>query len=178
MSWRSVAMNDFNANIFALWDTQWFLLTCGEFESDCFNTMTVSWGSFGIMWNKPFAQVVVRPTRYTHEFMERYDSFTLCTFSRHYRKALQLLGTESGRHGDKIARSGLTPVASQRVAAPSFAEARLALECKKMYWQDFNPAHFLDATIVANYPKKDYHRVYFGEILHIGEKIVARQSGR
>ncbi|MBN1559420.1 flavin reductase [candidate division KSB1 bacterium] len=171
MSWRSVAVREFNTNIFDLWDNQWFLLTCGDFASKRFNSMTVSWGSLGIMWNKPFAQVVVRPTRYTFEFMEKFDFFTLCAFDRQYRKALQLIGSYSGRHGDKIARAGLTPVAAQCVAAPCFAEARLVLECRKIFWQDFDPAHFLDASIAANYAKKDYHRIYFGEVLNIGEKI-------
>jgi flavin reductase (DIM6/NTAB) family NADH-FMN oxidoreductase RutF len=174
MSWRPVSVNEFHTNIFDLWDNQWFLLTCGDFESGQFNSMTVAWGSLGIMWNKPFAQVVVRPTRYTFEFMEKFDFFTLCAFDRQYRKALQLLGSFSGRHVDKIARAGLTPVASPGIAAPAFAEARLVLECNKIYWQDFDPAHFLDVTIESKYPKKDYHRVYFGKIVNIFEKIATK----
>ncbi len=129
--------------------------------------MTVAWGSFGVMWNKPFVQVVVRPTRYTFEFMNNFDTFTLTAFPEKYRKALSLLGTKSGRDGDKISEAGLTPIAAKKVAAPAFAEADLIIECKKIYWQDFDPAHFLDAKIEKNYPKKDYHRVYFGEIILI-----------
>ena len=170
MSWRYIPVNELNTNIFDLWDNHWFLLTCGDFKSKQFNAMTISWGSLGIMWNKPFAQVVVRPTRYTYEFMEKYDSFTLCAFDRHYRKSLQLLGSRSGRFGDKIAASGLNPIASQRINAPAFAEASLILECHKIYWQDFNPAHFVDSSIEKNYSKKDYHRIYFGEVLSILEK--------
>ncbi len=119
------------------------------------------------MWNKPFAQVVVRPTRYTRQFMDQYDTFTLCAFPERYRKALKLLGSKSGRDGDKIAESGLTPIAASKVAAPAFAEAELIIECRKIYWDDFKPEHFLDHKIHANYPIKDYHRVYFGEIVAI-----------
>jgi len=150
-----------------LWDNQWLVLTSGDYAAGHFNAMTVAWGSLGMMWNKPFAQVVVRPTRFTYEFMEQYDTFTLCAFPESYRKALQILGTRSGRDGDKIAASGLTPISSSLAAAPAFAEAALVLECRKIYWQDLEPSHFLDAKIERNYPKHDYHRIYFGEILAI-----------
>ena len=157
--------DQFIVNNVDLWDNQWLLLTAGDFEQKSFNAMTVGWGSLGVMWKKPFAQVVVRPTRYTYEFMERFDSFTLCAFPEKYRRALNLLGTKSGRDGDKIAESGLHTVAATKVAAPAYEEAELIIECRKIYWDDFKPEHFLDYTIENNYPLKDYHRVYFGEIL-------------
>ena len=75
------------------------------------------------------------------------------------------MGSKSGRDGDKIKASGLTPIRSSKVAAPGFAEAELILECRKMYYDDIDPEHFVDASIQSNYPKKDYHRAYFGEIL-------------
>ena len=150
-----------------LWADQWMLLTSGDFAGGRFNTMAVGWGSLGAMWGRPFAQVVVRPTRYTREFLEAYDTFTLCAFPPKCRDAVQLLGTKSGRDGNKIAESGLTPTASSAVAAPCFAQAELVIECRKIYWQDLDPAHFLDPGIERNYPKKDYHRVYFGEVLAV-----------
>jgi len=150
-----------------LWNEQWLLLTAGDFAARHFNTMTVGWGSLGTMWNRLFAQVVVRPIRYTHEFMDRYDTFTLCAFPEAYRQALNLLGTKSGRHGDKIAESGLTPIASTQVAAPGFAQAELILECRKIYRADFDPTHFFDPRIEQHYPQKDYHTVYFGEIVAV-----------
>jgi len=127
--------------------------------------MTVGWGSLGVMWNRPFVQVVVRPTRYTFEFMEKYGTFTLCAFPEACRPAVQLLGAKSGRDGDKIKESGLTPRAASAVAAPMFAEAEFVLECRKIYWDDFDPARFLAPDIARNYPQKDYHRFYFGEIV-------------
>jgi flavin reductase (DIM6/NTAB) family NADH-FMN oxidoreductase RutF len=151
-----------------LWDQQRMLLTSGDFAEGRFNAMTVGWGSLGTMWGWPFAQVVVRPIRYTYEFMEQYDTFTLCAFpKKDYRKALQLLGTRSGRDGDKIAEAGLTPIASTQVAAPGFAEAELIIECRKMYWDDLEPLHFLDPAIEKNYPHKHYHRIYFGQIVAV-----------
>ncbi|MBD3236585.1 MAG: flavin reductase family protein [Candidatus Eisenbacteria bacterium] len=150
-----------------VWDGQWFLLTAGDFDRDRYNTMTVAWGSLGTMWNRPFAQVVVRPTRHTYGFIEEFDTFTLCAFGEAQREALKLLGTRSGRDGDKIRASGLTPVAAQRVAAPGFAEAELIIECRKIYWDDFDPRHFLEPAIERCYPEQDYHRIYYGEIVAV-----------
>ena len=73
----------------------------------------------------------------------------------------------SREQADKIAESGLTPVASTQVAAPTFAEAELVIECQKTYWQDMEPAQFLDPGIEKVYAAKDYHRIYFGEIVAI-----------
>lgn len=159
-----IDLKEFSPRIFHLFDDQWLLLTCGDFSRKHFNTMTVSWGSMGIIWNRPFAQVLVRPTRYTVEFMNRYDSFTLCSFGPAHHGALTMLGTMSGRDGDKISASGLTPVASQTVASPAFAEADMILECRKLFWQDIDPSHFMDPAIEKHYPEKDYHRMFFGEI--------------
>jgi flavin reductase (DIM6/NTAB) family NADH-FMN oxidoreductase RutF len=150
-----------------LWANQWFLLTAGDFKTGKYNTMTVAWGGFGTMWNKPFAHVVVRPTRYTHEFMEKYDSFTLCAFPEEYRSSVQLCGTRSGRKCDKIKEACLTPFASTKVAAPCFREAELVVECRKMYRGKVDPAGFLDNSIINNYPEKDYHTIYYGEIVAV-----------
>lgn len=160
---------------FLQWDKQWFALTAGDYSSRRFNAMTVSWGSLGTMWNRPFVQVVVRPVRYTYSFTEEFDSFTLCAFSEKYRKALNILGAKSGRNGDKIAQAGLTLVPSVHISAPAFAEAELILECRKIYWDDFDPKRFVDPGIDSNYPNKDYHRIYFGHILRISgeEKYLA-----
>ena len=164
---QPIPFDDLQVRTHHLWNKQWLLLTAGDFEAGRFNSMTIGWGSLGTMWGRPFAQVVVRPTRYTYEFMEKYDSFTVCAFSEIYRKALQLLGTKSGRDGDKIAEAGISPIASTQVAAPGFAEAELILECRKVYWSDMDPARFLDSGIGDNYPHQHYHRIYFGEIVAI-----------
>lgn len=148
-----------------IWLKKWFLLTAGNREH--FNTMAVAWGSIGGMWNLPFVQVVVRPTRYTYGFINQYDTFTLCSFPGQYREAVNFLGTHSGRDRNKIEESGLTVIPSTRVEAPAFKEADLIMECKKLYWQDLDPGHFLDHKIGGNYKKKDYHRIFFGRILRV-----------
>ena len=167
MKLKPIQLDEFSPRVLDLWDNQWLLLTSGDYSKDEYNTMTVAWGSLGVMWNRPFAQVVVRPTRYTYNFMENFDTFTLCAFPEEYKDDLQLLGTKSGRDGDKISETSLRITASETVSAPSCEQAELVIECKKLYWQDFNPENFIDKKIDLNYPKKDYHRIYFGEILNI-----------
>ena len=162
---KKINIGQFAAREYALWAEQWMLLTSGDFERGEFNTMTVAWGSIGAMWNKPFVQVVVRPTRYTYQFMEKFQSFSLCVFPEKYHDALTILGTRSGRDGDKISDAGLTPAACSQIAAPCFAEAELVFECNKIYWDDLRPDHFLQPEIDDNYPERDYHRIYFGEIV-------------
>ncbi|MBL7076742.1 MAG: flavin reductase [Kiritimatiellae bacterium] len=146
-----------------LWMKRWLLLTAGT-RDDC-NMMTVAWGSVGCMWAKPFAQVVVRPQRHTRGYMDKMDSFTLCAFPEAHRKDLQTMGTTSGRDGDKLALTGLTLTESSKVPAPSYKEADLILECRTIYYQDMDPAGFVDASIQKNYPADDYHRIYYGEIV-------------
>ena len=162
-----IEINDFMVKPHNLWNNQWMLLTAGDFPAGDYNTMTVAWGSFGTMWNKPFAQVVVRPTRYTFEFMEKYDTFTLTAFPQKYKKVLSYLGSHSGKKFDKIKKSGLTVCASSIVKAPCFEEAELVIECQKIYSHDFGPNNFIDPAINDHYKRNDYHKSYFGEILAV-----------
>lgn len=168
MQRSDIPLNDFLAQPYSLFSQKWFLLTSGDYETRHFNTMTIEWGSLGKVWGLPLVQVFVRPSRYTYQFMEQYDTFTLSCFPAQYRKALNLLGTRSGREGDKIAEAGLTPTAASHVAAPVFAEAELTLECRKMYWDDIIPARMSDEEALTRFGQlPDPHRVYFGRILAI-----------
>ena len=160
----------------AVWDRQWFLLSAGDYAAKNFNSMTVSWGSLGVIWGKPFAMCVVRPQRYTFKFMEKYDTFTLCVFPQKCRKVLDVLGTKSGRDIDKINASGFTAEAATAVASPVYVEAELAIECRKIYFQDFDPKHFL-ASYIAPLYNRDYHRMYFGEIVAVTGTDAYRARG-
>jgi len=108
--------------------------------------------------------------------MNEFDTFTLCSFPAKYRKDLAIIGSKSGRDGDKIALTKLTPVKSAVVPAPSFKEADLVIECRKIYWQDLNDRNFLSDKIAAKYPQMDYHRIFFGEILRIRGSREFRQK--
>lgn len=164
---KKIPINQFRSNVFELWAKTWFLLTSGDFKTGKYNSMTIAWGSIGIMWNRPFAMVGVRPTRYTFQFINQFDTFSLCAFPEEFRESLNILGTRSGKDDDKIKASGLEPVELESIRAPGFKQAELILECRKIYWEDFNPSKFMDTKIDRNYPNKDYHRIIFGEILTI-----------
>lgn len=149
-------------NVLKLIGSDWMLITAGT--PDDFNTMTAAWGGFGVLWNKKVCFAVIRPQRHTYSFMEKTNHFTLSFFDEKYREVLEFCGTKSGRDVDKIAETGLTPVQGGAETI-YFAEARLVIECKKIYFQDIDPRHFLDPEIHQHYPAKDYHRMYVGEII-------------
>jgi flavin reductase (DIM6/NTAB) family NADH-FMN oxidoreductase RutF len=153
--------------VYRCWNEEQFLLTGGDFRAGRYNTMTVGWGALGCMWRRPMAMVVVRPQRYTRQFTDEFPDFTLSHLPAEHKDALSYCGSHSGRSVDKIRECGLSPIASGKVGAPGFAEADLIIECRKMYYDDFKPDQFLAPFIEANYPSRDYHRVYLGEILAV-----------
>ena len=141
----------------------WMLITAGAVDS--FNTMTASWGMWGHLWERDVCFCFVRPQRYTFGFMEQASHFTLSFFDEAYRPALNFCGSHSGRDTDKMAATGLTPVAGSS-GAVYFAQARLVLECRKIYAQNIVPGSFIDPAIPAEvYAKADFHRMYVGEIV-------------
>jgi len=162
-----ISVDQFHTSVFKLWDIDWLALTSGDFKENQYNAMTVAWGSFGIMWNKPFVMVVVRPTRYTFKFINQFDTFSLCAFPDEFRNSLSILGSQSGRETDKVKAAGLTAIQLDRIAAPGYSEADLIFQCRRIYWDDLDPVKFLDPSIENHYEKKDYHRMIFGEVLGI-----------
>ena len=120
---------------------QWMLVTAGTSES--FNTMTASWGGLGWLWNKPVAFVFIRPERYTHGFIEASDCMTLSFYGEEYREALKICGTKSGRDIDKVAATGLTPEELES-GNMTFGEARLTLDCRKLFKSSMQEANFID----------------------------------
>ena len=148
---------------------QWMLVTAGT--KDSFNTMTANWGGIGYLWNKNVAFVFVRPERYTHDFIEREDRFTLSFYPEECRKALQICGTKSGRDIDKVKETGLSPEELPS-GAVTFSQARLTLDCKKLFKTEMSEADFIDKeTMNKCYGEHGgFHTVYVVEI----EKVYAK----
>lgn len=166
MTLQEISVEDFKINPFHLFDKQWALLSAGN-ESG-FNGMTVSWGTIGILWNKNVVTVFIRPDRYTREFVEKHDRFTLSFYGEEYKKTLLLLGTKSGRDSAKMKESGLTPLFIDKTV--SFEEAEMTIIAKKLYCQRMDEKFVIDPTVKGHYPDKDYHFMYQGEILKIMKK--------
>lgn len=160
----AIAPTALRDNPFRLIGRDWMLITAGA--GTAFNTMTASWGGLGVLWDKNVAFCFVRPTRYTFEFMERAETFSLSFFPEQYRKVLSYCGSHSGKHVDKVRHCGITPVKGS-IDDVYFAEARLVLECRKIYYTDVNPSAFLAQTLCDIYPEHDYHRMYVGEIAKV-----------
>lgn len=151
-------------NPFDMIGNEWFLLTAGTPLK--LNMMTASWGNMGILWHKAVANVFVRPQRFTFGFMEENEIFSLNFLRPEFRSVLDYCGSNSGRDVNKVKECRLSVLESP-VGGILFEESSLTLVCRKIYASDIKPAEFVDAGIDKNYPKKDYHRVYCGEIVEV-----------
>ncbi len=157
-------MKSIHLDAYDAFHQQWALVSAGTPEH--FNTMTIGWGGVGCLWRRPVAEVYVRPCRYTYEFMEANDFFTVSFFSEEFRDALKLLGTKSGRDCDKVSLSGLTPIAAGK--SVTFAQAQYTLLCKKIYFHDLDPAQIPPEIWAQFYaPGETPHRAYYGEIIEV-----------
>lgn len=168
MSFKEVSYKDLTINPFTIFADEWMLLSSGNMDS--FNTMTVSWGHLGAIWGHhsgtPTAIAYVRPQRFTNEFMEREDFFTLSVFDSEYKGDLAYLGSHSGRKENKLSKTKLTPVFSDN--SIYFNEAKLVFIMKKIYCGNILENGFLDTSFIDKYyPKRDYHITYYGEIVKV-----------
>jgi hypothetical protein len=154
--------SDFEGSSIKKISKEWIALTAGT--KDNYNAMTASWGSIGYLWEKNIAMVFVRPTRYTYDFMEKSDYFTLTFFDKSLKSKIhKIFGNKSGRNINKAKEANVTPIYFDKNII-SFEEAKEIVVCKKIYFEDFKPNNFLDKNIDDFYPIKDYHRIYIGQI--------------
>lgn len=165
---REIAVSELKLSPYEKIGKEWMLLTAGAEGS--YNTMTCSWGHLGCLWNLPTAICYVRPQRYTREFIDREDRYTLCFFPSEYKKALGYLGSKSGRDEDKVAAVGLTPVHEQDYTY--FAEASLVIVCRTLYQAPLKEEYFRDKAVMEeDYPRRDFHDLYIGQI----EKVLVSE---
>ncbi len=160
-NFKEISPEVLRKNPFHLIGKEWMLITAGD--GDNVNTMTASWGGLGVMYGKNVAFLVIRPQRYTKEFIDREETFSLSFLDKKYKSTLNYLGSVSGRSEDKIAKSGLTVVHSD--STPYFNEANNVLICKKLFKQPMNGDSLLDEKLENTwYSNKDYHILYIAEI--------------
>ena len=165
MSFKEIAPEELQENAFKVIGKDWLLVT-GTAEGKS-NAMTASWGGMGVMWGKPVAFLVIRPQRYTKEFIDKAEGLTISVFGEDRHKMMSYFGSVSGRDEDKIAKAGLTPVEDN-----GREEARMAMVCRKLYAQELQEDCLLDADSKAKwYPAKDYHTMYVAEI----EKLLVKE---
>lgn len=170
---KEIDITELESNTYNMFSHDWFLLTAGDKEK--YNTMTISWGMLGSLWSSrkrgpntgnPVVTVFVRPSRYTKEFIDKFEFFTLSSFDVKYKKDLGYLGTRSGREENKVSKTNLNPLFLDNTV--SFNEAKLILKCRKIYTSRINEEGFIDDDIrTLSYPKKDYHFTYVGLIENV-----------
>lgn len=167
MSFHEIPIESLTFNPFTKMSKQWILITAGDRQKS--NTMTASWGMFGVLWRKNMVQIYIRPQRYTKTFVDQNDLVTLSFLPSSHRNALKICGTTSGREVDKWQLSGLHPYYTD--GAVGIEEAELIIIGKKQYSQWFDPALFVDPSNDTRcYPDKDYHEMYMFEVLKILER--------
>jgi Conserved protein/domain typically associated with flavoprotein oxygenases, DIM6/NTAB family len=158
-----------NENSIKMIGSDWMLITAGD--KSRFNTMTASWGFMGEIWGEHAIIAMIRPQRYTFEFIEKSNVFTLSFLEDGNKDTLNLCGTRSGRDIDKISATGLIPVFKDDIIF--FEQAKLVLVCEKMYASDFDPEKFTDKSLPQRiYSADDYHRVYIAKILKVYKKEI------
>ncbi|NTW71124.1 MAG: flavin reductase family protein [Eubacteriaceae bacterium] len=165
---KEITPEQFDENPFKLIGVDWMLITA---EKDGkVNTMTAAWGGLGVMWSKNVVFIVIRPQRYTKEFVDAASTFSLSFLEKNFKKQLGYIGSVSGRDEDKIGKSGLTVV--HEGDTPFFEEANMAVICKKLYSQAYQPECFtVEGVDEEWYPDKDFHTMYIAEI----EKILVKK---
>ncbi len=160
---RDICLRDFKENVIEIISKEYMLISAGN--KDGYNMMTASWGFMGEMWGENSVAVVVRPERYTMDFIENSDYFTL-TFYGDKRDIHKVCGSKSGRDTDKTALAGLTPVMNDKYVY--FDEARLVLIIKKKYIQPMDKEFLTDKTIDEKWYKNGgWHNLIIGSIERI-----------
>ena len=156
-------MKAFNTEIFTQFDNTWGLLCAGTMEHH--NAMSISWGGMGTLWNKPVVTVYVNPLRYTYQFMEANEYFTVSFLPAELKKAHGVMGAKSGRDTDKDKEAHLTPV--QAGESVTYAEAEVTLLCRKIYYDDFEIDRVPADVVEEHYITEPVHRMYIGEVIDI-----------
>ena len=141
------------------------LLLASTKRSGDSNVMTIGWGTVGITWGKPIFVVLVRPSRYTYEFIEDSGAFTVNVPTEEMRRWVSVCGTRSGRDLDKFAAHNMTTSPGQMVDAVTIDASPMVYECKVVHCNDVVPANLSREIEVGSYGGHNYHRVYYGEIL-------------
>lgn len=153
---------DAKYDVFKKFHSQLGVVSVGE-EGD-FRCMTIGWGMMGNVWGHPGSAITVyvHPSRYTFEYMQEKEYFVVSFFPEQYHDDVFQLGRTSGRDGDKVAQTRLTPKTIEH--GVGFEEAELTFVCRKISAQQFKlencPQHMVDGI----YSKMEPHYMYIGFI--------------
>ena len=142
---------------------EWALVSAGSKKKA--NTMTISWGGVGVLWGKNVAFIFIRDSRYTKEFIDANDFFSVSFLNDQYREALNYCGSHSGKDEDKLKNAGLNW--NYTLSIPFVDEGNLVLLCQKLSATKINEDSFLTPDIKKWYADGDMHTMYVAEILEV-----------
>ncbi|MGN0342502.1 MAG: flavin reductase [Roseburia sp.] len=163
-TFQPISTDMLDMNPFTQIGQEWMLVSAGD-ETKA-NTMTASWGGVGVMWGKNVATIYIRASRYTKEFIDSHDTFSITFLDKAYKNEMKLLGTVSGRNQDKMAEAKLH--FNYSMDTPFVDEGNLVLICRKLSATPITKDQFVDSQIQEKwYSDEDYHTMYIGEILQI-----------
>lgn len=134
-------------------------------SGDALNTMAIGWATFGVVWQKPIMMVAVRLSRHTFGIIETAEDFTVTIPLADMSKEVAFCGSKSGRDVDKFMACDLEIADSRHVVSPIIKTTGRHYECKIVYKSAMDPVHLDKDYDTSIYPQKDYHTLYFGEIL-------------
>lgn len=163
---KKISPASISDNLIDIIGREWMLVTAGT--PDHFNAMTANWGEVGFLWNKPVVTIFIRPERYTFEFIEKNDYFTLSFLGEQNREIHKICGSKSGRDIDKIKETGLHPSVTE-LGNVIYAESRLSIECRKLYKDVIRKENFLDTSIFEKWytVSGNPHYMYVAEVVNV-----------
>lgn len=171
MAWKEIKPEALTWNPFERIGKGWLLVAAGDEAAS--NFMTVSWGALGIWWGHDAATIYIRQSRFTKEFLDKAETFTISALGEGYKKEMGYAGSHSGREGNKWQAAGLTPAPAEGTVG--VAEADVILVCRKLLRQDLPTSSFIDGTAEKRWysgaDEGNIHAMYIGAI----EKVLVKE---
>ncbi len=160
-------LTKFSTSPFNIFDKDYAIVTAGDLKHR--NSMTISWGLLGTLFDKPVVAVFIRPTRFTAHLMDESDMFTVSFLDKNkYSKQLEIMGSLSGKDTDKYKASGLTAVYDSDKFISYIKESKYVMKCKKISELQFNDLNLFDKGVIEKYKfkGKDFHKIYLAQITY------------
>jgi flavin reductase (DIM6/NTAB) family NADH-FMN oxidoreductase RutF len=142
--------------------TPGILLVSGEKSKE--NIMTVGWLQFGMLWNEPTASILVRPSRFTYDILNKTKKFTLNVLPEKYNDKISFCGSNSGSYCDKFKETGLTKSHTSGTGSVFIKESEIIVDCNIIHVNDIIPETLSDIYIAKYYGSGDYHKIFTGII--------------
>ena len=134
------------------------LMICGDNNKE--NIITLGWLQFGVIWNEPVVSILVRPSRYSYELLNKNSEFTLNIMPDIFNEEIKYCGAKSGRYVDKFSETKLKKNLTTDFSVSTLKEAEITLECKILHKNSILPDNLSDLIHAKYYSDGDYHEMF------------------